>query len=207
MSDDYAKIKLENITNAIVEGTGVFDVLMKAVSAQLEAQVKAQTISRNEFTTIYTSLIGSVLQQAISFELMRCKTQAEVNLLNAQVAKTNWDAKTAEIQTQIAEATLRRTDAEVALTSQRRITELAQTDGSVILADSILEAQRLVQRRQADGFLRNAEQEAANLLWDFLKVQVSVGEDFSPTGVGATDANMKAAMVQLLTNAGFTGIV
>lgn len=93
------------------------------------------------------------------------------------------------------------------LVKQQTATELANVDPSAILGEeSMLGIQRLVQQRQADGFLRDAEQKAVNMLWDLIKVEMSIGEEVDMNLIGAGNANLKKAMITLMNNAGITDI-
>lgn len=76
----YTPITLNDLTTAAVDGTGVFDVLMRATKGHLDQEFKSGRIKGNEFATVYLGSLQSVLQIALQFVLQR-----EAQNLDAQV--------------------------------------------------------------------------------------------------------------------------
>lgn len=87
------------LTTKSVDGTGVFDVLMATVKQHLLEEYEADRITGDEYTKVYLGAMQGAMQTAVQF------------LLNSQQEE--------KIQ------------AEIALTRQRTVTELAQTDDDI----------------------------------------------------------------------------
>lgn len=92
---------VKQLTSGSVDGTGVYDVLMKAVAIQLNTEYDEGRITGQEYATVYVGAIGAVLQSAISF----LNNHQQEKLIAAQIA----------------------------LTRQKTVTELAQTDNDIPL--------------------------------------------------------------------------
>lgn len=81
-------VTLEDLSTATLEGTGVFDVLMKSIHVHLEKEHTQNRITGDEYAKVYTEITGAVLAQSVQFllgraniELQLAKTQAELDLL------------------------------------------------------------------------------------------------------------------------------
>lgn len=201
---ELAEINLSDITDTDAGGVGSFDIFMQAVSSHLAVQHKSQRITGNDYATVYINAMQLALQSGAEFILSKCKTQAEINLINAQTAKALWEVKQGEIQYLIAQAMLERTRAEVELMQQRVITEQAQTDGAVIGPESMLDRQAKLIEKQTEAFDRKNEQAAASLIWDIYKVKLSVGEETNDNKAGSSYASMRNALTVLFEGAGMT---
>lgn len=107
-------ITLAQLTEAQVAGTGVFDVLMRSVNAQLELEFKAGRIKGAEYATVYLGSMQSVLQTSLQFLLQRDKATLEAELVKAQVLQAT--AQTALVDQQIAQSVK-----QAALLEQQRV--------------------------------------------------------------------------------------
>lgn len=87
------------LTTKSVEGTGVFDVLMAAIKEHLLEEYTADRITGDEYSKVYLGAMQGAMQTAVQY------------LLNSQQEE--------KIQ------------AEIALTRQKTVTELAQTDNDI----------------------------------------------------------------------------
>lgn len=97
-------------------------------------------------------------------------------------------------------AQVSKTNADTALVGQKTVSELAQTNEAAADPKSLLGRQRLVHKRQADGFLRSAEVAMAKLYGDIYAVQVSaldgVGDDqeFSAANIASAMGHAKSGV-------------
>jgi len=82
--EELPALTVAELTTAAVDGTGVFDVLMRSVNSQLAEQFKAQRITGGDYAKVYASSVGSVLQ--ISTQFLMGKDQAR--LANLQLQET-----------------------------------------------------------------------------------------------------------------------
>jgi len=89
---------IQDITSEEFEGTGVFDALMRSAKAHLEREYTENRIRGNDYATVYTSMLGSVLQASIQYSLEKPlreeRVQAELDnmakqgsLIDAQASK------------------------------------------------------------------------------------------------------------------------
>jgi hypothetical protein len=85
-------ITVADITNGTPKGNGVFDTLMRASKAHLEAEYNAGRIKGDMYSQVYLSMVNSVLQQATQFVLSKQQADKQAELLAAQIAKTDQDA-------------------------------------------------------------------------------------------------------------------
>lgn len=142
------------------------------------------------------------------------KIQAEVANIEANTALTGQQVTNAQIEAQVLTATkckleaefdmivkqIEKIGSEISLLTQRTNTEKAQTIGSVIGHDSILGTQRDLYKRQAEGFLRDAEQKAAKMLIDTWNVRRTTDEGTAATSTsGLQDQNIGRAVNKLLS--------
>lgn len=188
-ADCVKSLPIEALTEGTLNGTGVFDVLMKATKAHLKVEFDENRIRGTEYAEAYTQSIQMVLQQAIAFlglqkqaeltDAQICKLKAEYDLIEAQIAKTG---------------------AEINLLTQKRVTEQAQVEEGIIQPESYLGRQIALYIAQKEGFERDAEQKATRIFADAM----AVSEGIDQTGLwndapnGMTNANMALAVNKLL---------
>ena len=89
---DTAEINYDvsDLTQEVLEGAGVFDVLMRALENHLEREHEANRITGDQYAATYTQLTGVVLQQSITFllGLGNLQLQNKTTILqNAKLAK------------------------------------------------------------------------------------------------------------------------
>lgn len=79
-------ITVSDLTAATLDGSGIFDVLMRATKAHLEAEYNKDRIKGTEYSTVYLGALTQVMQTALQFTLTKDKTDKEVELLTKQIA-------------------------------------------------------------------------------------------------------------------------
>lgn len=92
-------IAVADLTQATLQGTGVFDVLMRANKAHLEAEFNKNRIKGAEYATVYLGSLTQVMQTALQFLLTKEKTDLEAQLLQKQIllAQAQIDKASAEL--------------------------------------------------------------------------------------------------------------
>lgn len=178
MSSAVTPITVATLTTATLDGAGVFDTLMRANKEHLEAEFKAGRIKGADYANVYLGSLQSVLAASVQFLLERDKatllaekTKAEIALLeqqliNATTENTVLIAQECKLRAEYDATqgqTLRAT-AETALLNQKIITERAQTQAVGVEENSVVGRQKALFSAQTDGFKRDAEQKAADLL-------------------------------------------
>lgn len=79
-------ISIDELTTATVDGTGVFDVMMRAVKSHLEAEFRAQRIRGADYANVYLGSLTAVLGQSNAYALSRVRLGLELEQLKAQTA-------------------------------------------------------------------------------------------------------------------------
>ena len=159
-------IAVADLTQAELNGTGVFDVLMRANKAHLEAEFSKNRIKGAEYATVYLGSLTQVMQTALAFLLAKDKTNLEAELLEKQIllAQVQIDKTTAE-KLQV--------EAQTLLINQQR-TNLVAEALNIPKQGQLIDAQKEVQVQQR----LNLVQEALNipkqgLVLDAQKLQIA----------------------------------
>ena len=87
--DDAVPLTPEQLTSAInsnteVTGTGVFDVIMNSVRAQVYEEYSEGRIQGQEYATVYLGAVDNVLATSLSFLLQKGKIAEEERLIKVQ---------------------------------------------------------------------------------------------------------------------------
>ena len=217
-------LTVNDLTLATLDGTGVFDVLMRANKAHLESEYQKNRIKGPEYATVYLGSLESVMQTALQFLLHKDKSDLEAQLIQAQIEKVNAEIElviqqtaNAAIEAEVLRAqkckldaefdvllqSKLKTAAEVTLLGQKTQTEKAQTVAMGVDADSVLGRQKDLYQAQTTGFARDGEQKAAKLMIDSWNVRRTTDEG---TVADATnmlyDAAVGRAVNKLLSGVG-----
>lgn len=224
-------LTVADLTTATLAGGGVFDVLMRANKAHLEAEFEKNRIRGPEYATVYLGSLESVMRAALEFLLTKDRIAKELALLDKQILKA--DAELAHVQAQTAlveqqtlnavaehevlvaqECKLRaeydvlmeqklKSAQETLLLAQKVLTEKAQTMGMGVDQDSVIGRQKELYTAQTTGFARDAEQKAAKLLIDSWNVRRTTDEGTVADGVNMlNDAAVGRTVTKLLAGVG-----
>lgn len=219
-----AGLTIADLSVATVGGTGVFDVLMRAVKAHLEQEFNQGRIKGPEYSTVYLGSLDQAMQTGLAFLLQNQKQAKELELLDKQILHTQAETtltvqKTANAVIENAvlvaqECKLRaeydhilaqtlKSNQELALLAQKTATEKAQILSVGVDADSVVGKQKALYQAQTDGFKRDAEQKAAKLLADTWSVRRTTDEGTVADGTNMlNDATVGRAITKLLTGVG-----
>lgn len=133
---------IADLTQAKVDGVGVFDVLMRANKAHLEQEFKLGRIKGPEYSTVYLGSLQSVLQAAITFLLEKDKSALQAQLLEQQIL-------VAQIEVQKAQNELLKIQAEVGLV-KAQVGLVTQQMANAVLEGKVLVAQECKLRAEYD---------------------------------------------------------
>lgn len=179
-------ITVADLTTTKLEGTGVFDILMRANKAHLEAEFAKNRIKGPEYATVYLGSLESVLSTALSFLMQRDKLNLEAQLLEQQLIL-------AEVEVRKAEASILLTNAQVSLANQQA--------ANALIEQGVLEAQiRKIDAEIELLVLNEAKtaQEIELLLW-------KTNTEKSQTIEAGTEDNSVIGKQKLLYSAQTTG--
>jgi hypothetical protein len=211
------QLAVTDLTQGTLAGTGVFDVLMRANKAHLDAEFEKNRIKGAEYSTVYLGSLTQVMQTALQFLLTKKKEDLEAQLLEKQIALTeqqrlNAIAENAVLVAQecklraefdLIQANILKANQETSLLAQKVATERAQVTALGVDEDSIVGRQKSLYLAQTDGFKRDAEQKAAKLMVDSWNVRRTTDEGTVADGVNLlNDATVGRAVTKLLAGVG-----
>ena len=119
MAVPITPITLNDLTLATLDGTGVFDVLMRANKAHLEAEYSKNRIKGSEYATVYLGSLEAVLNAALQFLLQKDKIALEAQLIEQQILL-------AQVEVIKANAQVLQTQAQTELVKQQTANALAE---------------------------------------------------------------------------------
>ena len=202
-------VVLADLTTAVIDGPGVFDVLMRANKAHLESEFTKGRIKGPEYATVYLGSLEAVLKASLEWLLQRDKVNQEVKLLTEQTANAVLEGKVLVAQ----ECKLRAEYDVLMLTKQKTIeetnlllwktnTEKAQTTSGSASNDSVIGKQKELYAAQTAGFARDAEQKAAKALIDTWNVRRTTDEGLMADPAQLGDATVARVVNKLLSGVG-----
>lgn len=107
-------LTVADLTQTTLEGTGVFDVLMRANKAHLETEFTKGRIKGAEYATVYLGSLESVMRTALEFLMQRQKIDLESQLLTQQILLAGVEVQKANAELLLIQAGLPKINAEVA---------------------------------------------------------------------------------------------
>lgn len=110
--DEIPRLTLAELTTEDLDGTGVFDVLMRGVDSHLDKQFKSNRLTGADYAKVYLGAVEAVTTQSIQFLLERDRAY--------------WDAVNAQTTAQLSQIQKTRAIGEVELT--RAQLQMAQYD-------------------------------------------------------------------------------
>lgn len=106
-------ITVADLTQTTLNGTGVFDVLMRATKVHLEAEFSKNRIKGPEYATVYLGSVESVMRTSLEFLMQRQRIGLEAQLMAQQVLVAQAEVLKANAQVQVALAEVEKTRLEV----------------------------------------------------------------------------------------------
>lgn len=129
-----AVLTLAELTETTLNGTGVFDTLMRANKAHLEAEFSKGRIKGTEYATVYLGSLETVMRASMEFLLQRDKNKLEAELLAQQILLAQVKVLQAEAELAILQANLTKVPAEIAqLTAQTALLTQQKTNAQATL--------------------------------------------------------------------------
>jgi len=97
-----SEILISDLTQGTVDGSGVFDVLMRATKTHLDEEYNKNRIKGPEYSTVYLSSLNAVMDKSLQFLLSKQKIELEAELMAAQILQTQAQVLLTEAQTALA---------------------------------------------------------------------------------------------------------
>lgn len=197
-----------------IQGTEYAEVYLGAFQSTLAAAIQFLLARRKlgldlklqeaqiSLTTAQEEQIRAEMQK-IPYEIQALQKQLE--LADKQIAQADKQLELTEAQIQVqlkqldlmAEQ-LEQAKAQTAYYEQRTITEKAQTSAGVAATGSVIGTQIALMNKQADGYDRNAEQQAAQILANTWNVRRQTDEDTSANTTNKLDDASVGAVISKL---------
>lgn len=198
-------ITVADLTSGTADGTGVFDILMKANKAHLEQEYAKNRITGADYAKAYLSMVQATMQGAISFLTERDQIAFKAELLEAQIATEKQQEKVLIAQEcklraeyDLTLATITKTGKETDLLNQKMLTEKAQTTDLGVDDNSVIGKQKKLYQAQTDGFARDAEQKAAKIMIDTWNARRMTDDGTVADGVNhLQDSDIGRAVIKL----------
>jgi hypothetical protein len=180
-------IAVTELTQSTIDGTGVFDVLMKATKAHLESEFTKGRIKGTEYSTVYLGSLEQTMQTALAFLVQSRKISLEADLLEQQILLAQAEVAKANAQIALAEKELLQADKKLELMTKEVDLATAKLV-NLPKEGALLDAQANMQSKQAahveaetlnvpkQGLLIDAQkavqtQQAANLASEKLSIE------------------------------------
>lgn len=197
-----------------IQGTEYAEVYLGAFQSTLAAAIQFLLARRKlgldlklqeaqiSLTTAQEDQIRAEMQK-IPYEIQALQKQLE--LADKQIAQADKQLELTEAQIQVSlkqldlmAEQLEQAKAQTAYYEQRTITEKAQTSAGVAATGSVIGTQIALMNKQADGYDRNAEQQAAQILANTWNVRRQTDEDTSANTTNKLDDASVGAVISKL---------
>ena len=272
-------ITQRTLTTGEVEGSGIFDELMRTVQAHCQRELDEERINTQSYSQVYLGSLQSTLQVANQYALSYEKANKDLELADEQIAQSKKQNDLLELQKekleieidtarynldfmlpkqlellneQIAQAKAQssligqqelqasaqtdmigkqedlvdkqilteedktsdptgglnkaaydKTQAEIEILGQKKLTEQKQTSGTIEDTNGLIGYEMHLKQVQGDSFLRDAEQKATKMYTDIFSVMYSTNaEGLNPQNFGFGSDEAFNAATKLLEGIG-----
>lgn len=127
------EIALTELTTGLITGNGVFDKLMAAMKAHLEAEYAKGRIKGPEYATVYLGALDQVLANSLSFVIQKRNIALQGDLLAQQILLAQVEVTKAGIALELME-----------LEKQKAVVQIAQLEAQT----NLVEAQVINEEKQ-----------------------------------------------------------
>lgn len=128
-------ITIADLTTANIQGTGLFDVLMRANSAHLDQEYQKNRIRGPEYSQVYLGSLQQVLTSAITFLLEKDKSFLNAQLIEKQIELTQVEIEKAQAELELLNRQLPKIEAEIALLEAQTVLVTRQADNEILKGD------------------------------------------------------------------------
>jgi len=172
-----------DLTQATIEGAGVFDTLMRANKAHLEAEYGKNRIKGAEYATVYLGSLESVMRASVEFLLQRDKLALETQLMEQQILLAQVQVEKANAELLILQQTVLKIPHEIALLQAQTANTVAE-GLNIPLQGQVLYAQKCKLEAEFDLTVSNTQKSAAEIT---LLTQKTVTEQAQTVALGVDD--------------------
>ena len=95
-------VVISDLTQTTLDGSGVFDVLMRATKAHLESEFSKNRIKGAEYSSVYLGSLQAVMNTSLEFLMQRQRIELEAQLMTQQVLVAQAEVEKAQAQVELA---------------------------------------------------------------------------------------------------------
>lgn len=117
------KLTNDDLTTATLDGTGTFDILMRAFTSQIQNEFDKGRITGAEYAKAYTTLVQGAMSQAVQFLLGRDQAYWAAQLAQVQTITARVQLESAKVQLAQIQLEALNAEANYALTKMKLATE------------------------------------------------------------------------------------
>lgn len=181
-------IELADLTTGALAGTGIFDKLMAATKAHLEAEYAKGRIKGPEYATVYLGALDNVMANATQFLLQKTAVGLQADLLAQQILL-------AQVEVIKAEAAVRLMEAEILNAAAQR-TLIVQQAANAVIEGAVLTATECKLRAEYDVLILSKEKTTTETA---LLTQKVATEKAQILGLGVDDNSVVGKQKALYT--------
>lgn len=189
--DTFEPISNDDLTTAVVNGSGVFDIVMKSIAAHIAVEYKSNRISGAEYTKVFIQAIETALNGSINFVLQRNQAAVQAETLKVQLATARIEAAAKRVE--LAKIILDSENAKMTYALNK--VRLAEADTQYCAAKFNLENMLPAQKELLDNQVIGAE--LANSTAEYnLQTILPKQSTLLTSQIGNTNANTANALKQ-----------
>ena len=147
-----AEVKLSELTTEKMDGTGVFDAMMRSFNLHIESQFKANRIVGADYAKVYLGGLDTIMNKALEFVLRKQEIDLQAQLLAQQII--------------LAQAEVDKAKAQIDLVKQQTLNAIAEGALLVLNKDKVA-----AEIRHLDGQTANLPKQG--LILDVQKLQIT----------------------------------
>lgn len=157
-------LEIDELTQATLEGTGVFDVMMRSVKGHLEGEFKANRIRGADYANVYLGSLTAVLGQASAYALSRVRLGLELQQMQIQVDQLRANLEKHPYEIALLQGQAQAQDAQTALAT-KQLEQLTEEIKKIPVEVTLLNSQV----NQAKGQLALTEAQTAQVVAENLR--------------------------------------
>lgn len=157
LDDPIVKLANADLTTSAIDGTGTFDVLMKALRVHLQKEFEGNRITGDQYAKVYLGLTEGAMAQAVQFLIQRdsaywgaITAQQQALAAQAAVILARVQLETAKVQLAAVHVEAQKNQAEFALTKLKLATEDKAYGAAAFSLQYLLPAQEKLLKEQTE---------------------------------------------------------
>jgi hypothetical protein len=170
LDDPITRLTNNDLTTIALDGTGTFDVLMRALRIHLQREFEANRITGDQYAKVYIALTEGAMSQAVQYLSIRDTTYWQAAIAQQQALRAQAEVITARVQLEVAKAELAKAQigalnekAQYALAKMKLATEDVAYDTAEYNLENIMPKQGLMLDTQKEEILKDIEIKDYNL--------------------------------------------